>query len=178
MAQPMPLSTELSPDSIDALTELTQILTRLRATAAAAAAGVSLTSLNVPGSTTAGLGLGGVNSITSASVSIVGVTGTTPLPTTSANTTAAGASENPDAPLTIKEIPTATDNLKHKLQKARARIRNLPDMQRSTEQQEEEIRQLEGRIARQQEVLGRLREMGAGFKKQYSGQGAGDSILQ
>jgi hypothetical protein len=164
----------LTPDSVETLTDLAQILTRLRATTAAAAAGVSLASLNLPGSSSSAIGLNSLNNVANAPVSIAGVTGTTPLPTTSANTTAAG---NADAPLTIKEIPAATDRLKHKLQKARVQIRALPDMQRSIAQQEAEMRELEGRIARQKEVLDRLRELGVGFKGQYAETGDENAMV-
>jgi small-conductance mechanosensitive channel len=63
-------------------------------------------------------------------------------------------------PLTIKDIPTATDDLKHKLQRARAQVKELPDIDRSVAEQEEEIRELEERIRRQREVLEQLKDAG------------------
>jgi hypothetical protein len=62
--------------------------------------------------------------------------------------------------LTIKDIPAATDELKHKLHRARAQIKELPDMERSIEDQEEEIGEWVDRIKRQREVLEKLREVG------------------
>lgn len=69
-------------------------------------------------------------------------------------------------PLTIKDIPTATDGLKHKIQKARAQIKELPDMDRSIKDQEEEMRELKVKIARQKEVLEGLRDMGLALKRE------------
>lgn len=69
-------------------------------------------------------------------------------------------------PLTIKDIPTATDGLKHKIQKARAQVKELPDMDRSIRDQEEEIRELELKILRQREVLEGLRDVGVAMKRE------------
>ncbi|TVY57840.1 hypothetical protein LCER1_G000955 [Lachnellula cervina] len=63
-------------------------------------------------------------------------------------------------PLTIKDIPTATDEIKHKLQKARMQVKDLPDMDRSIPEQEEEIAELEDKVRRQREVLESLRDVG------------------
>jgi septal ring factor EnvC (AmiA/AmiB activator) len=68
---------------------------------------------------------------------------------------------NGTGPLTIKDIPAATDQLKHKLQRARAQAKELPDIERSIAEQQEEIRQLEERIAKQRDVLETLRQAGA-----------------
>jgi hypothetical protein len=65
-------------------------------------------------------------------------------------------------PLAIKDVPGATDAIKHKIQRARAAVRALPDMERGLEEQEKEVRELEGRIERQREVLEGLRERGEG----------------
>lgn len=75
----------------------------------------------------------------------------TPSPTQAANGT---------GPLTIKDIPAATDQLKHKLQRARAQVKELPDIERSTAEQDEEIRELEERIVKQRDVLEKLRQAG------------------
>ncbi|KAH8661381.1 RNA polymerase II transcription mediator complex subunit 9-domain-containing protein, partial [Tricladium varicosporioides] len=69
-------------------------------------------------------------------------------------------------PLTIKDIPAATDELKHKLQKARTQVRELPDIDRTIAEQEDEIRELEEKIARQREVLLSLRDVGAATKRE------------
>jgi len=69
-------------------------------------------------------------------------------------------------PLSIKDIPPATDELKHKLQKARIQVKELPDIERSVEEQEEEIRELEEKIKRQRDVLVGLRDMGLQSKRE------------
>jgi small-conductance mechanosensitive channel len=63
-------------------------------------------------------------------------------------------------PLTIKDIPAATDQLKHKLQRARAQVLALPDIDRTIADQELEIRELEARIASQRAVLESLARAG------------------
>jgi hypothetical protein len=127
----------LSPDALDALTELATIMARLRGTIESSSA--------IPG-------LG---------------TGNTPLPGGTPGLTSGG----PAGALSLKDIPTATDNLKHKLQKARAQIRALPDMERSMEQQEEEIRELEEKIRQQNEVLSHLKSNGANFAAEDTAMG-------
>ncbi|PNY28867.1 Uncharacterized protein TCAP_01218 [Tolypocladium capitatum] len=67
--------------------------------------------------------------------------------------------------LSFKDVPGATDGLKHKLQHARAQVRALPDMDRSVAEQEHEIREIEARIERQRALLERLREGGVRFGK-------------
>ncbi|PKS11242.1 hypothetical protein jhhlp_003003 [Lomentospora prolificans] len=132
---PMALPPTLSPDSLDALTELTTLLTRLRSTIQASA-GPS------------------------------GIPGSTPLAT--------GATPNPSAAspagnsLSLKDVPTATDHLKHKLQKARVQVRSLPDMDRTIAEQEEEIAELEERIRLQREVLEKLKQKGVQFTTEES----------
>lgn len=99
-----------------------------------------------------------------------GITGSTPAGTGPVATpNALGAS--PSAPLSLKDVPAQTDALKHKVQRARAQMRTLPDMDRSTAEQEEEIRELEDRIRMQREVLDRLREAGVRFGHEEGGKG-------
>jgi len=69
-------------------------------------------------------------------------------------------------PLSTKDIPAATDGLKHKLQKARAVVRELPDIERSVGEQEIEIAELQARIREQKEVLEGLRRVGEEAVKQ------------
>jgi hypothetical protein len=76
--------------------------------------------------------------------------GSPPGPTSSATPSQLVSSTGP---LTIKDIPAATDGLKHRLQKARVAVKELPDLNRSLKEQEEEIRELEDKITRQREVL-------------------------
>jgi len=69
-------------------------------------------------------------------------------------------------PLTIKDIPTATDELKHKIQKARVQVKDLPDLDRTVAEQESEIRELEEKIRKQREVLENLRDIGIATKRE------------
>ncbi|KAL8289707.1 hypothetical protein RB597_001372 [Gaeumannomyces tritici] len=162
---PLALPPHLSPDALDAITELAAILTRLRPPQSAAALGAPPPSLLATGTTPA------ANA----------VTGTTPLPT--AATPAAGGpggggggggsglgghvsfggASPSDAPISLKDVPTATDALKHKIQRARQQIKALPDMSRTIAEQEEHISELEETIRLQQEVLAGLRGIGVQF---------------
>ncbi|KAK1753085.1 RNA polymerase II transcription mediator complex subunit 9-domain-containing protein [Echria macrotheca] len=139
-----PLPDGLSPDAIDTLTELTTILAKLRAAQAAASA----TSTNHASSLLGQLGA-------TPAPAPGAVTGTTPLPSGAPNTNA--------TTLTIKELPAATDNLKHKLQRARAAVKKLEDVGRGFEQQQDEIRELEARQAQQLAMLERIRLAGVQF---------------
>ena len=67
--------------------------------------------------------------------------------------------------LSFKDVPGATDSLKHKIQHARAQVRALPDMSRTAEEQAQEIAELEARIKTQRALLERLREDGIRFGK-------------
>ncbi|KAK3321557.1 RNA polymerase II transcription mediator complex subunit 9-domain-containing protein [Apodospora peruviana] len=163
----------LSPDAVDTLTELTSIITKLRsANYSSQPAGLSTPAFgglaNLPGAApTSAPPHGGAGSASqsqhnqtqqqpSGTTPAPGaVTGTTPLPSgpsVPGNTTG-GA-------LSVKELPAATDNLKHKLQRARAAVKTLPDVGRSIAQQEIEIRELEDRRRKQIAMLTRLREKG------------------
>jgi hypothetical protein len=84
--------------------------------------------------------------------------------------TPGGPSSNGEQ-LSFKEVPGATDGLKHKLQHARAQVRILPDMKRSTSDQEAEIKELEAKIEMQRALLERLREGGVSFGKDQSSSG-------
>ena len=77
------------------------------------------------------------------------------------------------APLSIKDLPAATDELKHRLQKARAQVKELPDIDRSLVEQEEEIRDLEEKIGRQREVLQGLKRAGLEARKEREGREGG-----
>ncbi|CRK41458.1 hypothetical protein BN1708_001795, partial [Verticillium longisporum] len=86
-----------------------------------------------------------------------GITGATPNPL--------GASPGGTNAMTLRELSTQTDALKHKLQRARTQLKSLPDMERDIEEQEDEVRQVEERIRVQREMLERLRERGVQFGK-------------
>lgn len=141
---PLALPQTLSPDALDTLTEMAAIVSRLRtAIHASSSAG------GLPGSTPAA----------------ATTTGATPTVTGSGG----GGAGSPSSvgggrvALALKDVPTATDTLKHKLQRARLQVKALPDMGRAVADQEAEIRELEARIARQREVLDTLRAAGADF---------------
>lgn len=114
---PLALPPTFSPDTLDALTELSIVLTNVRA---------------------------GIQSSTGIT------TGATP-----------GANGQQQQQLSFKDVPGATDSLKHKLQRARTQVRALPDMNRTIEEQSEEIKELETRIEAQRTLLARLRDGGS-----------------
>ncbi|KAF4979848.1 hypothetical protein FZEAL_4014 [Fusarium zealandicum] len=118
---PLALPPAFSPDTLDALSELSLVLARVRA---------------------------GIQSS-------AGIT-TEPAPGTTGNNAPGGPT------LSFKDVPGATDGLKHKLQRARAQVRELPDMNRSIAEQTEEIRDLENRIQMQRILLQRLRDDASG----------------
>ncbi len=150
------LPDRLTPESIDTLTELASILAQLRPTVQRSA------SISNPTLGLAGLqNLGGTGSTPAAGTGATPaaapgpVTGTTPLPSTAAG----GA----NGTLGFKGLPAATDNLKHKLQRARVAVRSLPDISRSIKQQEAEIEELEALKTRQMAQLAALKEVGLDF---------------
>lgn len=67
--------------------------------------------------------------------------------------------------LSFKDVPGATDGIKHKLQHARAQVLALPDMERSIDEQRLETAELEARIQQQRALLERLRDAGISFGK-------------
>jgi hypothetical protein len=62
-----------------------------------------------------------------------------------------------DGPLEIQHVATAANDVRLKIQKARRAVMALPDVDRTCEDQEEEIEHLEARIAR---LKASLRELG------------------
>ena len=80
---------------------------------------------------------GGNNNISSASVA--------------AEIAALGSNAPP--PLDIKDLPTEASSIKIRIQKAQGVVEGLPDAQRSVTEQDEEIEELEDRIARLQSVI-------------------------
>ncbi|KAK1829402.1 RNA polymerase II transcription mediator complex subunit 9-domain-containing protein [Podospora conica] len=150
-APPITLPDGLTPDSIDTLTELTNLLTKLRAAQATAGAAGAATQGAAPGS----------------------VTGTTPLPSGS-------GSGSSTAHLQVKELPAATDSLKHKLQRARAAARQLPDISRTIAQQQAEIEELEARRRTQLRELARIKGEGLQFSigEQSRGEYDGERMVE
>ena len=93
----------------------------------------------------------------------------TPAATSTSSTSPPSASPSQLASggsLAIKDIPAATDELKHKLQKARAQVKELPDIDKTLAEQEEEMRELEEKIRKQREVLEGLKEVGIKAKRE------------
>ncbi|KAI1007559.1 hypothetical protein K3495_g660 [Podosphaera aphanis] len=69
--------------------------------------------------------------------------------------------------LTLKDVPPATDELKKQLQKACGLIEQLPDMDRTIAEQQQEITELENKIARQREIINSLREIAEASKREF-----------
>lgn len=82
--------------------------------------------------------------------------------------------EPPPERLLPKELPTATDPVKHKLQSARAAVRTLPDIQRTIPEQEAEIAELRALIERQRAALSKLKEFGLQFAAEGTNNEGGD----
>ncbi|ESA42025.1 hypothetical protein GE21DRAFT_10467 [Neurospora crassa] len=152
----------LSPDAIDTLTELTLILTKFRAAqasarsadAAAATGATGAIGPSLSSSTSINPSHGGPNSSNNAPISTPApgaVTGTTPLPIPRS--------------FSAKDLPQATDNLKHKLQRARQAVLTLPDIGRTITQQEKEIAELEERKRKQVAMLAKIRDEGLQFAR-------------
>lgn len=55
---------------------------------------------------------------------------------------------NAPAPLDVKDLPTEASSIKIRIQKAQTVVEGLPDINRSVEEQEDEIAELETRIAK------------------------------
>ncbi|KUI72052.1 hypothetical protein VM1G_07699 [Cytospora mali] len=146
-ANPHKLPGGLSPDSIDVPSELYTVLSRVRYTDKSGTATAS--GDGEPGKP------GGVNT------PAAGPSGATPA--AGGADGAAGGGNPASKPLSTKDLVAATDPLKHKIQRARAAVHTLPDIQRSIPEQEAEIREWENKIARQKEVLQQLREFGIQF---------------
>ncbi|MCJ1270747.1 hypothetical protein MMC22_010644 [Lobaria immixta] len=62
------------------------------------------------------------------------------------------------APLSPKDLTTASSAVKIKIQKARVAVQRLPDINRSVQDQQHEIRELEDEVARLRGVLAALGE--------------------
>jgi hypothetical protein len=61
-----------------------------------------------------------------------------------------------EGPLEIQHVATAANDIRLKIQKARRAVTALPDMDRTCEDQEDEIEDLEARIARLKASLNEL----------------------
>lgn len=149
------LSAGLTPDSVDVPSELFTILSRLRYTDKNGAA------------------TNGDNDSNKA------VSNSTPSGDPNAQTKPAEAKT-----LSTKDLTAATDPLKHKIQRARAAVHTLPDITRTIEEQEAEIKEWQDKIESQRKVLQQLKEFGIQFSHGSTdvemggtgAQGGGDSL--
>ncbi|PGH18671.1 hypothetical protein AJ80_04419 [Polytolypa hystricis UAMH7299] len=84
-----------------------------------------------------------------------GAAGGTPAPPGAAGNTPGGpTTSSSSSSIDPKALLTESSAVKIRIQKARAAVEALPDIQRSVTQQEEEIRMLERKIERLREVIG------------------------
>lgn len=67
-------------------------------------------------------------------------------------------------PLEPKELPTEVLQIKAKIRKALKELEKLPDMERTVEEQNEEVGELEERITRQREMIRRLGKLARGME--------------
>lgn len=68
-------------------------------------------------------------------------------------------------PLEPRDFPNEVQTIKAKIRKALRELEKLPDMERSVEDQEAEIAEMELRIRKQKEVLGGLVEVAKGLEE-------------
>ena len=66
-------------------------------------------------------------------------------------------------PLNPKDLPTAALDIKARVRGAQREVEQLPDVDRTVEEQEEEIWELESRIKRQHDMLRALGEVAKGL---------------
>nr|OQO18722.1 hypothetical protein B0A51_14573 [Rachicladosporium sp. CCFEE 5018] len=66
-------------------------------------------------------------------------------------------------PLEPKDLPREVGEIKAKIRKALREIEKLPDIERTVDEQEDEIAELEARIGRQKAELRRLGDVGRGL---------------
>ncbi|KIX00702.1 uncharacterized protein Z518_09767 [Rhinocladiella mackenziei CBS 650.93] len=69
-------------------------------------------------------------------------------------------------PLDLKDLPAQVYPIKQRLAKARAAVSALPDVERSVEEQEAEIRELERTVALLKRRLGKLGEIATGKQEE------------
>ncbi|KAK4038290.1 RNA polymerase II transcription mediator complex subunit 9-domain-containing protein [Parachaetomium inaequale] len=182
----------LSPDAVDVVTELSSIITRLRAaqqptsTAAAGTTTTTTTTTSASGGAPIPQGVTGTTPLPTSAPTPNTTTTTTNKHTTTTSTTTTGTQPDHEHQelLSVKDLPSATDNLKHKLQRARAAVRTLGDVRRALAQQEAEMRGLEGRRAAQAARLARTQEdglvfvRGGGEDKSGAGDGEGERMVE
>lgn len=89
----------------------------------------------------------------------------TPDPEQASTTATADGSSGQSQQLSYKDAAVAAGFLKSRIRKILAELGGLEDMDRTVEQQEAEVRELEGRIERQREVLVRLGTLAGEMEK-------------
>lgn len=82
---------------------------------------------------------------------LAAVSSSGPGPSSAADITALGSNLPPA--LDVKNLPTEVSSIKIRLQKAQAVVEGLPDVDRTVDEQEKEINDLEDRIARLKSVI-------------------------
>ncbi|KAL1975587.1 hypothetical protein VTN31DRAFT_3979 [Thermomyces dupontii] len=150
-----------SPQIFDFLPPLHAILSRLLASSSSVPASGG-TQNQEPGNQTSGQS-DSQKQIPPQTSSSTGPTSTPTAAAGAASTTAGAAPsqssqqlpapQQQSAPLDLKELPTATNAIRIRIQKARAVVEALPDVHRSVAEQEEEIRALEERIEKLKGVI-------------------------
>jgi hypothetical protein len=88
--------------------------------------------------------------------------------------TPGAATKDANGPLEMKELAGEANAIKRKIQRARDKVMQLPDIERGLEDQEEEIEELEARI---QKLKGALRELAKVSEEGGNGQVEGDSSM-
>ncbi|KAI2607848.1 RNA polymerase II transcription mediator complex subunit 9-domain-containing protein [Hypoxylon sp. NC1633] len=148
----------LNPDTLDTLTELAVLLNRLRQPRTGATP-TAPTPPNPPLQPTSQLQ-------------------SSQRPTQAQAQTNNGATTTTNTgELSLKEISPAADVLKHRFQRARTLVLALPDMGRGIAEQEVEMSALEQKLARQRDMLARLREMGGRLTAVVTEEGGGDKMV-
>ncbi|KAK4611907.1 hypothetical protein CLAFUW4_13009 [Fulvia fulva] len=71
-------------------------------------------------------------------------------------------------PLNPKDLPTAALDIKSRVRGAQREVEKLPDIDRTVEEQDEEIRELEEKIAKQHAMLSRLGEVAKGLAEKVT----------
>ncbi|KAJ2899066.1 Microtubule-associated protein [Zalerion maritima] len=180
---PLALPPSFSPDAIDALTELSLILSELKPVASSTQPGASQSQPQNPSQS---------QNLSQSQTVVASSSGqqTQPGPNTDRQSshppgqTQSQSQDQPPPPadpllpaapqqqsqhpflpptihnigdLPLRDIAAAADEIKHKLQRARTQMRGLPDMGRKISEQEEEMRYLEERMREQRKVLEMLR---------------------
>lgn len=152
------MALRISPDTVDVVTELSSIITGLRG-------------INSLQQSSSPHGPSGGNTV--AGPSAQQTTAPTPSNLSSNHDNPTQLTQQQQQQLSIKDLPVATDSLKHKLQRARAAVRAVGDVSGAIARQEAEVKRLEARRAAQARMLARTQEDGLTFVRRGAGDGEG-----